>query len=107
MPKFNCPKDVTSVSVGGEQFNADEHGGVDVPDHLVSQLPHDFARVSEAELAKRAELTALAEKEKSAAAEQAKADELKKAADTDLAKKTKAAEAELAKQAETDKSKAK
>ncbi len=116
MPTFNCPKDVTSVSVGGEQFNADEHGGVDVPDHLVSQLPHDFARVSDAELAKRAESKAIAEKEKAAAAEatrlqevaaeQAKADELKRAADAELAK-AKAADAELAKQSETDKSKAK
>lgn len=48
MPKFQCPEGVNSVSVGGEQFNADEHGQIDAPDNAAGLLePHGFKRVSE------------------------------------------------------------
>lgn len=48
MAKFQCPEGVNSVSVGGEQFNADEHGQIDAPDNAASLLePHGFKRVPE------------------------------------------------------------
>lgn len=49
MPKFQCPEGTTSVSVGGEQFNADENGQIDAPDSLGPLLePHGFKRAPEA-----------------------------------------------------------
>ncbi|MFK7088679.1 hypothetical protein AAFM71_07665 [Chromobacterium violaceum] len=46
MAKFQCPEGTTSVSVGGEQFNADEGGHIDAPDSVASLLePHGFRRV--------------------------------------------------------------
>lgn len=48
MPKFQCPEGVHSVSVGGEQYNADEHGQIDAPDNTAGLLePHGFKRVPE------------------------------------------------------------
>lgn len=46
MPKFQCPEGVHSVSVGGEQYNADDKGQIDVPDGAAVLLePHGFKRV--------------------------------------------------------------
>ncbi|OVE46695.1 hypothetical protein [Chromobacterium violaceum] len=48
MAKFQCPEGTTSVSVGGEQFNADDHGQIDAPDNAAGLLePHGFKRVPE------------------------------------------------------------
>jgi hypothetical protein len=46
MAKFQCPEGTTSVSVGGEQYNADENGQIDAPDNVAGLLePHGFKRV--------------------------------------------------------------
>ncbi|OQS41136.1 hypothetical protein [Chromobacterium haemolyticum] len=45
MVKFKCPEGVSSVSVGGEQFNADEDGFIEAHDNLAGLLePHGFTR---------------------------------------------------------------
>lgn len=48
MVKFKCPEGVSSVSVGGEQFNADEDGFIEAHDNLAGLLePHGFTREKE------------------------------------------------------------
>lgn len=43
MPKMKCPANCDSVSVEGEQFEADENGFVDVPEEAVSAvMSHGF-----------------------------------------------------------------
>lgn len=47
MAKFACPPDVTSVNVGGEQFNADEDGMIEAPDGVAPALePLGFVRLA-------------------------------------------------------------
>ncbi|MGR2663671.1 hypothetical protein ACUXVY_18965 [Chromobacterium haemolyticum] len=48
MAKFKCPDGVSSVSVGGEQFNADDEGFIEAHDNLAGLLePHGFTREKE------------------------------------------------------------
>ncbi|NLR74216.1 MULTISPECIES: hypothetical protein [Leeia] len=48
MAKFACPPDVTSVNVGGEQFNADAEGLIEAPDGVAPALePLGFVRLAE------------------------------------------------------------
>ncbi|KMN36501.1 hypothetical protein VI26_06580 [Chromobacterium sp. LK1] len=48
MAKFKCPEGVSSVSVGGEQFNADDEGFIEAHDNLAGLLePHGFTREKE------------------------------------------------------------
>lgn len=86
--KYQAPEGCSGVSVGGEQFNVDDNGHIEVPDdgdYHGLLAPHGFtpapqAKKSEAELAAEAEAKAKAEAEAKAQADaEAKAAEEAKA----------------------------
>lgn len=100
--KYQAPEGSTGISVGGQQFNVDENGLIEVPDdgdYHAMLAPHGFVQVkAKAKTAEEIAADLLALQEAEAAAAKAAAEAQAKA-DAEAAAATKAAEAEAKKAA--------
>jgi hypothetical protein len=48
MPKFKAPDGVIGINIGGQQFNVDAQGEIELPDTGNYPVPFDYIRITPA-----------------------------------------------------------